>query len=162
MGGPGHRAVPAKAGHGPQRLTALPTGGGGLHSATRPGPWGLGREEAGAWGPLLSHATPGASGAKPLLWPSTLIPNGFSWEDVFKAPSSKTQGLNLSLFIPGWLACWNQMFFLKKVYTWTIFRKDPAIFFFFLPCLKPIHSLRSVEKKKIGFRVTDTRLSWLL
>ena len=27
-----------------------------------------------------------------------LIPNGFSWEDVFKAPNSKTQGLNLSLF----------------------------------------------------------------
>ena len=90
-----------------------------------------------------------------------LIPNGFSWEDVFKAPNSKTQGLNLSLFIPGWLACWNQVFFLKKVYTWTIYRKDPAIFFF-LPCLKPIHSLRSVEKKKIGFRVTDTRLSPLL
>lgn len=116
---------------------------------------------AGAWGPLLSLATPGASGARALLWLSTLVPHGFSWEGVFKDPSSKTRGLNLSLFIAGWLGCWNQMFFLKKVYTWTIYRKRPR-HFLFLPCLKPIHSLCSVEKNKIGFRVMDTRLSWLL
>lgn len=78
------------------------------NSPTHQGPWSLGRERTGAWGPLLSHATPGASGATPLLRPSTLLPNGFSREDIFKAPSSK---------VYTGLACLLESDVFLKVYT---------------------------------------------
>lgn len=94
---------------------------------------------AGAWGPLLSLATLGASGARALLWLSTLVPHGFSWEGVFKDPSSKDSGFELvSVYSRlAWLLE-SDVFLKESLYLDDLQKKTQT---FFIPSLFEAHPL---------------------